>query len=135
MLAERVDLEMEDGAVGRGDRLRLEVDGHPGVGALFGVLHQGVHLLLREHDGQDAVLEAVVEEDVGVGRRDHAADAEVEKRPGRVLAARPAAEVLARDEDLRLAVGRAVQHEVGDLVPVGVEAHLVEEVRAEAGRA
>ena len=46
--------------------------------------------------------------------------------------ARAAAEVLAGDQDLRLAVGRLVQHEVGVLLPSGVVAHLVEQVLAEA---
>ena len=54
----------------------------------------------RHGDRQDAVLEAVVVEDVGERGRDHAADAEIEQRPGRMLARRAAAEIVAGDEDL-----------------------------------
>src|SRR6056297_3792151 len=103
MLAARVDLEREGRSVRSRHRLRFQIDGDPGVLALLGILHQDIDLLLRKCDGQNPVLEAVVEEDVREGWRDHATDAEVEKRPRRVLAARPAAEVLAGDENLRLA--------------------------------
>ncbi len=44
----------------------------------------------------------------------------------------PAAEIVARDEDLRLAVVRLVQHEIGDLVAVIIIAHLVKQVHAKA---
>ena len=91
------------------DLLLLEVDRDDGVGAAARIVHQLVDVLLRQHDRQDAVLEAVVVEDVGEARRDDAADAEIEQRPGRVLAARAAAEVLAGDQDLRVAVGRLVR--------------------------
>ena len=87
----------------------------------------------RHLDRQDAVLEAVVVEDVGERGGDHAADAEVEQRPGRVLARGAAAEVLARHQDLRLAVGRLVEHEVGLLLALLVVAQLVEQVLAEPG--
>src|SRR3546814_3762816 len=50
----------------------------------------------------------------------------------RVLAARPAAEIGAAHQDLGLAVGRLVQHEVGSLRTVRLVAHLVEEMLAEA---
>ncbi len=76
---------------------------------------------------QDAVLEAVVVEDVGEAGRDHAADAEVEQRPGGMLAARPAAEIVAGDQDLRLAVGRLVEDEIRVFRTVLVVAHLREQ--------
>ena len=78
-----------------------------------GVVDQLVDLGLRQGDGQDAVLEAVVVENVGEARRDDATDAEIEQRPGRVLAARAAAEIFPGDENLRLVVRRLVQHEIG----------------------
>src|SRR3546814_477462 len=103
-----IDVE-GDGAAGRpGDLLLLQIDGDDGVGAARGVVHQQIHLLLRQNDGQNAVLEAVVVEDVGEARRDDAADAGVEQRPGSMLAAGAAAEVLACDQDLRVPVGRLV---------------------------
>src|SRR5690606_33020182 len=82
---------------------------------------------------QDAVLEAVVVENIGEGGRDHAAYAEVEQRPWRMLAARAAAEIVAGDEDLGVAIGRLVEHEIGVFAAVLVEAHLREQALAEAG--
>src|SRR5216684_1662928 len=133
VLAERVDVEFDDAAIGPGDRLAGEIDSEPGVGALLGVVHQLVDDLLRQPDRQDAVLEAVVVEDVGEARRDDAADAEIQERPGRVLARAAAAEILAGDQDLRLPVGRLVEDEIRVLRPVIAVAQLVEEGLAQAG--
>ena len=65
-----------------------------------------------QHDRQQAVLEAVVEEDVGEARRDDRAESRTAERPGRVLARGAAAEVLAREQDRGAPVARLVQHEV-----------------------
>ena len=133
MLAEGVDLEGDDARIGAADFLRLQVDRQGGVGAAAGIVHQLLEVFRRDRDRQDAVLEAVVVEDVGEGRRDHAADAEVQQRPRGVLARGAAAEIVARDDDLRLAIGRLVQHEIGVLRAVLVVAHLREEAGAEPG--
>jgi hypothetical protein len=82
-----VDLERDRAAVRPGYHLVLEVDRDHSVGAAFRVVHQQVDVLLRQHDRQDAVLEAIVVEDVRKRGRDHAADPEVHERPRRVLAA------------------------------------------------
>ena len=62
-----------------------------------------------------------------------AADAEIEQRPGRVLARRAAAEIVAGDENLGVRVGGLVEHEVGIGRAVVVVAHLREQARAEPG--
>src|SRR5216683_784069 len=133
VLAEGVDVEFDDAAIGPGDRLAGEIDGEPGVGALLGVVHQRVYDLLRQLARQDAVLEAVVVEDVGEARRDDAAYAEIQQRQGRDLARAAAAEILAGDQDLRLPVGRLVEDEIRVLRPVIAVAQLVEEGLAQAG--
>ena len=69
--------------------------------------------VLRQHDSKNAVLERVAGEDVGKARRDHAGDAEVEQRPGGVLAARSAAEVVAGDEDRRAGEAGVVERVAG----------------------
>src|SRR6202012_3395337 len=71
--------------------------------------------LLVDDDRQDAVLEAVGEEDVAKARADHGADAAFLQRPHRALARGAAAEVRSGDEDLRLAIGFAVEDELGIL--------------------
>jgi hypothetical protein len=83
MLLERVDTSNPiTPPSGRMDFLRLKIDGDRGVGAATGVIHQLVEVFLADDDRQNAVLEAVVVEDVGEAGRDHAADAEIEERPG-----------------------------------------------------
>src|SRR4030095_7748829 len=87
VLAEGIELEFYAATVGAADLLLLKIDGDDGVGAALGVVHQLVDLALRQLDRQDAVLEAVVVEDVGEAGRDDAADAENEQRPRRMAAA------------------------------------------------
>ena len=133
LLARGIDVEMQRAAVRPLDGLGLEIDRDGGVGAALGVVHQQLQLLGRDDDRQDAVLEAVVVEDVGKAGRDDAADAEIEQRPRRVLARRAAAEIVAGDDDLGVAVGRLVEDEIGVLRAVVVVAHLREQRRAEPG--
>ena len=113
MLAECVDLEM--------DFLAARPAPPPGAARstvslalppMPRVLDQHVAHRARQADGQDAVLEAVVVEDVGEVGRDHAAYAEIQQRPGRVLTRRAAAEILMRDQDFRVAVRLLVEHEL-----------------------
>lgn len=72
-----------------------------------------IDLLLGQHDGQQAVLVAVVEEDVGEAGGDHGAKAKLVQRPGRVLARGAAAEVLAREQDGRTLIALLVEYESG----------------------
>ena len=85
--AEFIDLELYRTAVRTLDLQLFQVDRDDGVGAALGIVHQLVHDLLRQHDRQDAVLETVAIKDVGEARRDHAADAEIQQGPRRMLAA------------------------------------------------
>src|SRR5207247_8116243 len=73
---------------------------------------QAVDLVFRQDDRQQPVLEAVVEEDIGKGRRDERAKAVIEQCPGRVLARASAAEVASREQYLGTLVTRLVQREV-----------------------
>ena len=113
--------------------LGLEVDGEPCIVALPGALaHQRAHQLVAQRDGKDAVVGAVAEEDIGEARRDDAADTEIEQRPGRVFAARAAAEVLVGDQYRRVPPGFPVEHEIRILAAVRAVAQLVEEMGAPA---
>ena len=71
-----------------------QVDVQLEAGECLDFVEQARDFQLAQHDGQQAVLEAVVEEDVGVGRRDDGAKTVLRQRPGRVLAAGTAAEIL-----------------------------------------
>ena len=110
-LAEGIDLEGCAEAAAVGHRLRFERDGELIVGNRLRVVEQFGHLLFAQPRQHDAVLAGVGKEDVGEGRRDHGAEAEVGERPGGVFAARSAGEVLAGDENLRALVARIVQLE------------------------
>jgi hypothetical protein len=105
-LEKRIDVESDHATIRASDLLVGKIDGDGGVRPARGIVKQLVDLALRQGDRQNAVLEAVVVEDVGEAWCDDAADAEVEQRPGRVLARRAAAEILAGDQDRGLVVGR-----------------------------
>src|SRR3954468_12820236 len=133
VLAERIDLELDRAAIGAADFLGAEVDAERRVGAALGVIEQLVEVGLRDSDRQDAVLEAVVVEDVAERGRDHAANAEIEQRPGRMLAAGAAAEIVAGDQDLGAAIGRLVEDEIRILAAVILVALFGEQALAETG--
>ena len=88
-LEEGIDVEANDAAVRPPDLLARQIDGDGGVRPTRRIVEQLVDLALRQPDRQNAVLEAVVVEDVGEARRDDAAKAEIEQRPGRMLSDEP----------------------------------------------
>src|SRR5437588_7367 len=111
---EGVERERRELAGGVLDRLLLEIDGQ----LLPAETLQPLHLRRREHDRDEADLDAVLPEDVTERRPDHDVEAGVLQPPGRMLARRPAAEVPAGEQDLRAAVFGAVELEVRLLRPV-----------------
>src|SRR4051794_4600929 len=112
MLAERIDLEPDGAAVRPANLLIGKIDRQRGVGAALGVVEQFVEVLLADADRQNAVLEAVVVKNIAERSRDHATDAEIQQRPRRVLAARATAEIIAGNQDFRVAIGRLVEDEI-----------------------
>src|SRR5207244_9585703 len=133
MELEIVEIELDHAAIRAADFLGLEVDRQRGVRAARGVVHQLVQVFRADSDRQDAVLEAIVVENVGERVRDHAANAEIEQRPRRMLAARAAAEIVAGDQDLRLAISGFVEHEIRVFRTVFLVAHLGEQAGAKPG--
>src|SRR5438477_110263 len=114
VFAERVDVEAPHLATVRGrDRLFLEVDDEPEPRKGGDLMEQAVHLAFGEHHWQQAVLAAVAEEYVGVGRRDERPKTIFGKRPGRVLPRASAAEVLAREQYAGALVAWLVEDEIG----------------------
>src|SRR6185437_1567703 len=133
VLAEGVDLEFHRAAVRPANFLIGQIDRQRRIGAALGVVEQFVEVVLADADRQNAVLEAVIVEDVAEGGRDHAADAEIEQRPQRVLAARAAAEIVARDQNPGVAVGRLVEDELRIFAAVVLVSLFREQSLAEAG--
>src|SRR5690606_29797577 len=108
----------------------------------LGLLEQRIDLFILEDDRQQAVLEAVVVEDVSEARRNDGAEAVLVQRPRRVLAGRAATEVLAREQNAGALITREVEHEIRVDRTLGVVlirladiqvTPLVEQVGAEAG--
>ena len=87
---------------------RSTVSWYPGSEDVF---HHRQDLVGLQHHRQNAVLEAVVVEDVGKARRDDATEALIQQRPGGMFTRRSAAEVVARQEDRGPLVAGLVQKE------------------------
>src|SRR5258708_8648189 len=118
--AEGINFESEHlAAVRIRDRLRAEIDHQPESGKRGDILKQAIDLEFGQYDWQQAVLEAVVVENIGITRRDQRTEAKVVQRPGCVLARGAAAEILARKQNLRALVARLVQDEIGIWLPSG----------------
>src|SRR6476659_9588445 len=79
---------------------------------LGSTLEEIVDLCFAEHDGQHAVLEAVVVEDVGKAGRDNHSKAPILKCPWRMFATGAAAKVDASQKDARSLCLGSVQFEI-----------------------
>src|ERR1700676_2054085 len=113
VLAKRVDVEPEyRAAVGGRDSLPFEVDSELESRECCSVVKQALDIGLRQHDRQQAVLEAIIEKDVGERRSDDGAESVVAERPRRMLARAAAAEVAASKQNLRALVARLVERKV-----------------------
>ncbi len=116
--AEGIDGESCREAVIVVDQVILERDVQVVVVDGRGALKQKLDLIVGQCYQQDAVLAGVRMKDVGEAGCDDDAEAVVVERPRSMFTRRPAAEVLAGDEDLRALVLRAIDLEVGILAPV-----------------
>ena len=63
------------------------VDIEIGVFRILGISHQRITVISRNNNGQNAVLEAVVIEDISKTGRDHRTDTVIKQRPWRMLTA------------------------------------------------
>jgi hypothetical protein len=133
MFAKRVDVEVNLLAARSHHNLALQIDSQARVAAELRIVDQRIADRAWQSHRQDAILEAVVEENVGEVRSDDTADAEIEQCPGCMFTRGAAAEVLVGDDDLRAAVRFLVQHELRAFLALGVVAQCVEQVHAEAG--
>jgi len=83
-------------------------------------------VLVLDPDGEHAVLESVVEEDISEGGSDDALDAKVQKGPRGVLSRTAASKVGSSDnQSLGLSERLLVQDEVGVLRPILLVSKLV----------
>jgi hypothetical protein len=130
--AGRGDFKIVEVAVGVFDGLGGEIDGE-GIALFgFGVLEELIHFGFGEDGGEDAVLEAVVIENIGVAGSDDGAEAVVFDAPGSVFATGATAEIGAGEEDGGAFVAGKIQDEIGIGLFAGEVAPVVEENAAEA---
>src|SRR3990167_9355669 len=109
MLTEGVNFKAQHLAIRTGNGLGLQIDLQLITRCHFHLLEQLIHFSVAQDDRQQAVLEAVVEEDVGVARRDDAAETVFLQRPRRMFTTGTATEVFAG------------QQHAGALITLGVE--------------
>src|SRR5450432_1906948 len=86
-----------------------------------------------KRDGENAILHAVVGEDVGEGRSDQSSEPEITQRPDGVFARRSAAEVFAHQQYACAFVLRCVQREGGIGLASGIKAPVKEQAILIAG--
>src|SRR5690606_19531213 len=141
VLTERINLKGVFFAIRAANHLRFQVHGQLIAFVGFHRLEQLINALLIQHDRQQAVLEAVIEENVGVAWRDNGTETEVFQRPGRVFTAGAATKVFARQQHRGALITRPIQYEIGVQRTTGVIrirltfvqiTQLIKQVRAEA---
>ncbi len=110
---EIVNLEVSRKFLPVGHLLTFEVNGQLIIFKVSGPIKQLPNFFFPEYNREQAVLDAVVGEDVGKGRCDYRAETEIRQRPHGMLAGRAAAEVLPRHQNASPAITRLVQHESG----------------------
>ncbi|MCY1173407.1 hypothetical protein D9M73_135650 [compost metagenome] len=106
LAAEGVEVERKTILIGGRNGHRFEIDGNRLV---LRDHEQPVDRILRQHDGDDPVLEGVSGKNVGEAWRDHGGDAHIGKRPGGMFATGATAEIVARDQDLGSGIARIVE--------------------------
>src|SRR5690606_315661 len=112
MLAERVDIERKLFAARLHDDLALQIDFQLIAGSRFNLFKQRRYLVLGQNDGQQTVLEAVVEKNVSVRRRDDGTETKLHQGPGRMFAARSTTEIFSGQQNGSTLITRLVKHEI-----------------------
>src|SRR6266850_4132890 len=131
-LAGRGDFEFEHQAVFVRDGLIRQIHRKRIAFFLFRALEELFDLFLGKRGRQDAVLKAVVVENVGVARRDDHTEAVVLHTPRGVFAAGAAAKVRTRKQNRCVLVTRKIQDEFGIWFFAGQITPVVKEDAAEA---
>src|SRR6266850_1760192 len=112
-LAGRRDFEFEHQAVFVRDRLIWQIHRKRIAFFFFRALEELFDLFLGKRGGKDAVLEAIVVENVGVARRDDDAETIILHTPRCVFAAGAAAKVRARKQNRCAFVAGEIQDKFG----------------------
>ena len=112
VFAEGLHLKRPFHTVGFDDDLALQIN-RQAVGRESGALVKQLgDLRFAQNDGQQAIFEAIVEENIGIAGRDDGSEAILVQRPRCVLARRAATEVFPSDQNAGARITRLVQHEI-----------------------
>src|SRR5271165_5501412 len=128
MLGEAVDGKFHLASIRQRDGLRREVNVH-------GRVRMGEKPRVnigRNNNRQQTVLQRIALEDVREGSADDSSESVLEQRPGSMLTGTAAAEVIAREQNLRPFGPRLVEDEILFRTPVSLIAPVEEELIAES---
>ena len=112
MLARGINDERQLTTFRRDHALLGQINTQLVAGEGFDFIEQAGNIQLVQDDRQQAVLEAVVKENIGKGRRDNGAKAVLHQGPGSVLTAGTTTKVLARQQHGSALVAVLVQHKI-----------------------
>ena len=112
MLAVFGDVKAKALTAGRGHGLVGQVNSQLIAFVGFHFLEQLVNDLLRQNDGQQAIFVTVVEKDVRKRWGNHGAKTIIVQCPRRMFAARAAAEVFAREQNVGRGVTGLIENEI-----------------------
>src|SRR5580658_10042522 len=132
MLGEAVHRKFHHAAIGSGERLFHQVYLHRGIRIGIHSREQGGMHVRRNYNRQQRVLERVLAEDIREGSTQHGAESELSERPGSVFARAAAAEVIARQQDLRACYSGLVENEIGLWIALRVIAPIVKQLLVKA---
>src|SRR3546814_16343951 len=99
---------------------------------LFGFVRNALDALGGQSDRQQPPLEAIVVEGFAKAWGDHDADTASQQCADRMFTRRPAAKIIAREQNGRRAITRLIEHETGLFPAVGAHAPFLEGVTAPA---
>ena len=133
MFAMLIDVKGDHLTIGCLNALVFEIDHHARIAAFLGVFHQQLQLIFGHNHRQDTIFEAIVVKDICKAGRDHAADAEIQQGPRRMLARRAAPKVVAGDQNIDTFIGIFVEHEIWIVRSVQIVAHLMKCADPKAG--
>src|SRR5690606_5738425 len=112
MFAESIYFKREGASSRANHYLLLKVDQQLVSHACFHLIKQGIDFFCIQYDRQNAVLEAIVIENISIAWRNNAAKTIIQERPRRMFATRTTTKVLTRQQNARALIAWLIQHKV-----------------------
>src|ERR1700679_2729251 len=132
MLGEAVHREFHHAAIGSRESLFHQIDLHRRLRIGRYSREERRMYIRRNHNRQQRILERVLAKNIREGSAQHGAESELSQRPRGVLARAAAAEVIARQQDLRALYAGLVKDEIGLRIALSIVTPIVEQLLVEA---